>query len=224
MSRPMNHLALLATGLVAALTVAACSSNPGDLDGLGGSGDDTQGGGGNTSPAAACAASTVTYTGFDGADLAGSRVQAVAGADHVRLKPYPLLYGDFERVLGPMPATAKAQFDGAASSFDAARPRYLVEPKATGVGMTSWFDVSFGMANVYVTANAAKYGAMPTPDTAKDFCTTFAKSAWRRDATPDEITSCVDLATTKLGMEPSAARRWTYVLASLLSTADFLGY
>ncbi len=203
-----------------AMTAALGCSSSDELEGGDGTNPDDK----TPEEIAAQCSSPRTYKGFDGVDLATGRATALAGANRVRLKPYGLLYAEFERVLGKLPAEAATTFKDAADSFDVVRPRYYVEPKSTGVGMTAWFEVSFAMSEVYVKANAAKFAALPTAASARTVCEEMTNLAWQRRGSEAELGACVDFATTKLTAEKVPERAWSYVVATILSSADFLGY
>jgi hypothetical protein len=164
-----------------------------------------------------------THTGFDGASLAINRSTKALGIDRSRVKPYPVLYGEMERVLGTLPQAVGDAFFRAAPSFELPPPRWYDEPKATGVGMSAYYNVAFVAALAHVEGKPS-FAALPTASSAKEVCETMAHSAWRKRPAQAEIDRCVELATTKLAKESNPKRRWAYVIASVLSTPDFLSY
>jgi len=70
----------------------------------------------------------------------------------------------------------------------------------------------------------ADLATAPTKESAEKFCTSMMRKAWSRSASPEEIAGCATLATDKLGTEPDAKRKWSYVCASVLSSSHFLTF
>jgi hypothetical protein len=66
--------------------------------------------------------------------------------------------------------------------------------------------------------------SMPTEESAATMCSALMRKAWSKTPSPEEITACTTLATTKLAAEPDARRRWAYVCASVLSSSQFLTF
>lgn len=160
-----------------------------------------------------------SYRGFDGNALEASRINEGVGVNRARIKPYSVLAGELARVLGQAPPGLAA----AAGSFDAPPARWYEEPAATGVGLSTLYSVVFEGALAYAKANA-QYAAAPTAQSASAECTAFMKKAWNRAPSPNEVTECVGFATTKLGKETNAQRKWAYVLSSVLTSTGFLAY
>lgn len=214
-------LSLLSLGAL----VAACGDDPGALTGRHNTpagGDGTNAGDGTSSPQAVeCTAKPQgrSYVLFDGSKMEESRVNENVGMNHARLKPYAVMSGEYQRVLGVVPASLA----GAAGSFDDPPPRWFAETDYSGVTLSAAFDISFDACTAATKTDAA-FAAAPTAATAQTQCAAWARKAWSRTASPDELSACVDLATTKLADEPDARRRWTYVCASILSSAQFLTY
>lgn len=160
-----------------------------------------------------------SYKGFDGVGLEAERVNENIGLNRGRIKPFAVLAGEFTRVLGRVPAGLA----GEADSFEAPPARWYEEPRATGVGLATLYTVSFEGALAYAKADA-KFAAAPTAATAATECGAFMAKAWNRTASPNEITECVTLATTKLDKETNPQRKWAYVFASVLTSTGFLTY
>jgi hypothetical protein len=160
-----------------------------------------------------------SYTLFDGSHMEESRVNENVGLNRARLKPYAVMAGEYQRVLGLVPPSLA----GAAGSFDDPPARWFSETEYSGVSMHALFDISFEAGGA-ATKTAPDFAAAPTDATAPAQCTTWMREAWSRSPSPEEIGACAELATKKLGDEPDARRRWTYVCASILSSAQFLTY
>jgi hypothetical protein len=207
------------------LVVAACSSTDDDVL-LDGPAADPTGDPAKGDVTLECRTDKVgrEYKTFDGSSLVQSRATKALGVDRARVKPLPILYGDIERVLGKMPAPVATSFLAAAPSFDLPPVRWFEETKATGIGISTYYELTFGAALAHIDANAASYAALPTADTAKKVCDEMAHTAWRRRPAAAEVDRCSELATTKLAKETNPKKRWAYVIASVLSTADFLSY
>ena len=134
-------------------------------------------------------------------------------------KPFAVLQGEYQRAIGLVPASLAAS----AGSFDAPPPRWFEEAQHSGVSLNAIFDVSFEGCLAY-TKTPAELATAPTAESAATFCGALMRKAWSRTASPDEIASCTNLATTKLAAEPDARRRWTYVCSSILSSSQFLTF
>lgn len=160
-----------------------------------------------------------SYVLFDGSKLESSRVNENVGINRARLKPFNVLQGEYQRVLGLVPASLAASAD----SFDEPPARWYAEAQHSGVSLNAIFDISFEGC-VALTKTAPEYAAAPTAETATTVCTSLMRKAWSRSASPDEITSCTNLATKKLATEPDARRRWAYVCSSILSSSQFLTF
>jgi hypothetical protein len=223
------HAALAASRLVpcltragvpalAALLVAACDDLPNSLLGSGDRNTDPNA----TAEALQCKDKPAgrSYASFDGSSkLEDSRLNEMSAANLARFKPYAVMAGEYQRVLGVVPKSLA----GAASSFDSPPDRWYADPSPSGVSLSTSFDISFEACGAAL-ASGTGHDQAPTADTATDYCTTTMRKAWSRSPSPDEIGVCVDLATQKLGAEPDPRRRWTYVCASILSSSHFLTF
>lgn len=224
--KSFDHLSLLATLTAVSLCVVACgSSDPDELTDRRNGGAGTPGA--NTDdPNAAPGALECTvkpdgrsYLLFDGTKLEDKRPNENVGVNRARVKPFGVMKGEYQRVLGLVPAS----LDGSAGSFDEPPARWFAEAMHSGVSLNAVFDISFQGCAAF-TKTAAEYAAMPTAETAATVCTSLMRKAWSKTPSPEEITSCVALATTKLGAEPDARRRWAYVCSSILSSSQFLTF
>lgn len=228
-----RHTSLLATAFaVGALgvSVAACSDNPDALTGRHNTdpaaADGTPNGANPNDPNAAPGALECTakpegrsYTLFDGTKMEATRTNENVGVNRARIKPFSVMQGEYQRVLGVVPASLAT----AAGSFDEAPERWFAEAEHSGVSLNAIFDISFDGCLQY-TKTAADYAAAPTDATATTVCTALMRKAWSKTPAPEEIASCTTLATTKLAAEPDARRRWAYVCASVLSSSQFLTF
>jgi hypothetical protein len=193
------------------ILVAACDS-PDSL--LGGRDPGSEN---NTAAALQCTVKPAgrSYASFDGTKLEDKRANENSSANLARFKPYDVLSSEYHRVLGVDPASLATS----SSSFDAPPDRWFAEPAPSGVSLNAMFDLTFQACSASV-----KSTAMPTADSARDYCTATMRKAWSRSPSPDEVGACTDLATQKLGAETDPRRRWAYVCASILSSSNFLTY
>lgn len=160
------------------------------------------------------------YKGFGGISLAAGRIIEVPKeGDRFRVKPYLTLAGEFTRVMGAVPASLAAN----ASTFAAAPDRWYIEPQASAITLFTSFRVSYEAA---LTAAAAdpKYAAAPTEQTATANCTTFARQAWNRIPSTEEIAACTRVALIDTAAETDIKARWAYTLASVLTATGFIAY
>ena len=160
-----------------------------------------------------------SYLLFDGKKLEESRLNENVGVNRARQKPFVVMKGEYQRVLGLVPASLEAS----AGSFDDPPARWYAEAQHSGVSLNAIFDISFEGCAVF-TKTAPEYAAAPTAETAKTVCGTLIRKAWSHSASPDEIAACSDLAINKLAAEPDARRRWAYVCSSILSSSQFLTF
>jgi hypothetical protein len=160
-----------------------------------------------------------SYTFFDGTKLEDRRLNENGIANRARFKPHAVMAGEYRRVLGVVPKS----LERAAASFDAPPERWFAEPAHSGVSLSAAFSISFEACAGSI-ASSAEQAQAPTEESAKHYCATLMRKAWSRSPSPEEIGGCVDLATQKLGDEPDARRRWSYVCASILSSSYFLTF
>ena len=220
-----NHtLGLLASLVLIGATTAACADDPAAL--TGGNGPSAPGTANPDDPNGTPAALQCTdkpqgrsYVLFDGSKLEDTRVNENVGVNRARLKPFTVLNGEYQRVLGLVPASLAAS----GSSFDEPPARWYAEAQHSGVSLNAIFDISFEGCRA-LTATAPDYAAAPTTETATAMCSALIRKAWSRSASPEEIASCTNLATQKLSAEPDARKRWTYVCSSILSSSQFLTF
>lgn len=224
----ITRYATVTIALSALTLLAACGEDPNELTGRGSrsgtsGGDGTSGGGdGTVTPEALqCTEKPEgrAYTNFDGQRLDYQRVNENVGVNRARLKPYAVMAGEYQRVLGLVPPSLAT----AGGSFDEPPARWYAEAQHSGVSLNAIFSISFEGCQTF-TKTAPEYAAAPTAETASTVCSTLMRKAWARSPSPDEINACVTLATTKLASEPDARKKWTYVCSSILSSSQFLTF
>lgn len=160
-----------------------------------------------------------SYVLFDGSKLEDTRVNEGDDINRARFKPYAVMAGEYQRVLGVVPKSLAS----AGPTFDAPPERWYSEPSHSGVSVSSAFDVSFEACEAHV-ASSSDFAALPTADTANRYCGSTMRKAWSRTPSPEVLDDCVELATKKLDAEPDPRRRWSYVCAAILSSSNFLTY
>lgn len=249
----MKKLALVLLPL--SLLVVACSSSEGTdcLDGEScndpnnpdgpGKGDDPGTTPANAPPAPLCADTGKPHVGLGGTELTVGRAEAIAQSDRGRMKPYSVLQNDYARVLGA--ANNPGLIGATGSTFGSPPARWYSEPQANAVALFTAFRVAFEGCLEYTgavqnsqgaTVGDAKYGTAPDAAAARTECSAWARKFWSRDATPDELQACVDVAVTDSVNETVAdngnlvtkptepKRRWAYACATVLSSTGFLAY
>jgi hypothetical protein len=224
---------LMASTLLA-LGTMGCSSGgldiPGDGQGGGAGGGGTGAGGGGTGTASTpplCTTTGTTYAGFGGSTLGTDRVQAVQGADRGRMKPFTAMYttaasgasNEFMRVSSYTPPILANN----GATFSAPPANWYQEPEASAIGIYTSYRAAF-QSCLQVTATGAEYSAAPTTATATTECTSWTRKFWSRDASPDELTACENVATNDTATEADVNKRWAYVCASVLNSAGFVSY
>jgi hypothetical protein len=171
-------------------------------------------------PTAQCADMAAKYVGFGKSDLLSDRVDAVAGVNRQRFKPYSALTAEYPRVTK---MAAPALLGQSGSTFGQPVARWNQEPEGSAVNLYTAFRIAFESC-LTLTATSEKYAAAPTDASAGGECSAFARSFWSRTANPDEIKACVQVATVDSTKETDVRRRWAYTCASVLSAAGFLTY
>lgn len=160
------------------------------------------------------------YKGFGNVNLVAGRVTEVAkDGDRYRVKPYTALSGEFTRVMGAVPASLTAN----AATFAAAPDRWYVDTQASAVTLFTSFRVAYESA-LTIAGSDAKYAATPTEESASANCTAFARQAWNRLPSADEVNACKKVALLDTAAETDIKARWAYALASVLTAAGFLAY
>ena len=210
------------------ISMAACSADPGSL----GDGDGTDPGGtdpgtdpGGTDPGGtdpgnqACTTTGKSYVGFGGTQLAATRIDAKVGGDRDRMKPFSALQTEYQRVLANQPAT----LTGSGPTFGQPGARWYAEPQASAVSIYQAFTVAFDGCLTY-TATPPQYAAAPDANSAATECAAMTRKFWSRNATPDEIAACVNVAMVDTSKEPDAKRKWAYTCAAVMTSAGFVTY
>jgi hypothetical protein len=213
--------------LTAALVIAVgCSEEPADeLGRSGGPGTDPASGAPpGTDPAAVppapqCPGAGRPYLGIGGVDLRVSRVDAAAGTDRGRMKPYSSIGGELTRVVGVAPTSVP---EIGAAQGETPR-RWYLEPQGSAMAIYSSHRVAFD-ACLTMTATAPAYAAAPTAATAQAECARLATKAWSRRPLQEEVDVCVKLAVQDSASEPDVRRRWAATCAAVVSAAGFLTY
>jgi hypothetical protein len=225
---------------VVGITIAACTGNPDELTGMGvrpgGDGQPCEsnsqcasnvceegkcvGDGPSVDPAALkCTQGPNgrSYVLFDGSKLEAKRDNENVGINRARVKPYPTLEKEFQRVLGVVPPSLK----NSAASFDSPATRWFQEADLSGVSLNAFASIAFEACSAY-TKSASEFASAPTEESAKEQCKKLMRKAWSRSASPDEISGCAKLATTI--NESDVRKKWAYTCTSVLSAAQFLTF
>lgn len=160
------------------------------------------------------------YKGFGNVNLVAGRPTEVAkDGDRYRVKPYTSLSGEYTRVMGAVPASLTAN----AATFAAAPDRWYVDTQASAVTLFTSYRVAYE-AGLALAAADSKYAAAPTDASATENCTTFARQAWNRLPSAEEVNACKNVALVVTAAETDIKARWAYTLASVLTAAGFLAY
>jgi hypothetical protein len=224
--KTMTHISILiAASLIACGKAPTHKATPGTgtTQGAGGENQDDQTGAGGNNPSAMLTCSLTdgkAYKGLGNVNLVAGRVTEVPKeGDRFRVKPYTALSGEFTRVMGAVPASLTAN----ASTFASAPDRWHVETQGSAVVLFTSFRVAYEAA-LTVAGTDAKYAAAPTEESATANCTAFARQAWNRLPTADEISACTKVALVDTAAEADIKARWAYTLASVLTATGFIAY
>ena len=99
--------------------------------------------------------------------------------------------------------------------------RWSKEQQLSGVSLYQGFLASFQGCLTF-TASPTVYAAAPTATTAATECANFQHRFWSAIPTAAETQSCVDFAVSAANNDTDPRRRWAYVCASVLTSAQFL--
>jgi hypothetical protein len=157
------------------------------------------------------------YTGLGGVSLDGDRLDILPGTDRSRVKPYAIMPGEYQRVLGTTPSRINNQN----GTFDAPPARWANEQQLSAISLYQAYVAAFQGCLTY-TASAAAYSANPTTATATTECANMQRRFWSRVPTAAESSACVTYATSTQNDDPAPRRRWAYVCSSVLASAWFL--
>lgn len=160
-----------------------------------------------------------TYLGYGKIALESDRVNEAAGENRARVKPFSVLSGEYTRAVGAPPASLAAN----ASTFGDVPVRWYEEAHSSAVELSTAYRIAFDGCLTF-TATAAEFSAVPDTMTAPAECTSMMKKFWSQTPQPAEIASCSNYATTALGKEPNARRRWAYVCAAAMTSTRFLTF
>ncbi|MDQ3365217.1 MAG: hypothetical protein M3680_07300 [Myxococcota bacterium] len=162
---------------------------------------------------------TRAYLGFGGGALDADRAAIVAGSDRVRIKPYAALSAEYRAALG------LADFDtrAFAATFGAPPARWFSEPAASANTLYAAFALAYDACSRQ-TATAAAYASAPTAELAALNCRDYARRAWHREATDDEVLACATYAVDQTDPADEPRRRWAYACAAVLSASGFIAY
>lgn len=190
---------------------------PEDGEGAGGGGPGGSDGTNNDPTQPGSCKEGLPHTGFASADLNADRKPGGIGSDRRRVKPFSALRSEFQRAIGNVPGALA----GSAAAFGDVPARWYSEPTAGAVSIYSTYTLGFTAC--YDSMTDAKFGQMPTNETATAECSAMQRKMWQRTATPDETKACVDHAMG-LTEETVARRRWAHACASVVSAAGFTTY
>lgn len=158
-----------------------------------------------------------SYVGFGGVTLEEDRLDLTANTDRHRVKPYRMLVGEINRVLGVTPGGITGQ----AATFNEPPQRWSWEPEMSAVSMFQLFTAAF-QGCLQKTNTGTAYAANPTATTAGAQCEAWQRAFWSREPTAAEKTACVSFATSTANGDTNPRRRWAYTCASVLSSAGFI--
>jgi hypothetical protein len=223
-----NSAAMTAGGALLLLAfLTGCSSGPKGLnipdEGTGPEGETVTpdgGGGGGGTTGGVCTELGRGYISFEGQKLEADRVDANAGVDRARMKPYSALLTEYPRVLG---AAAPASLADDGATFDEPVKRWFTEPQASAVSIFAAYSVAFEGCMTSMKGQA-KYTTAPTTTTAATECAAMQRKFWSRTPSPEETSACVTLASTGLASEPDALHKWVHTCASVMTSGGFVTF
>ncbi len=159
------------------------------------------------------------YAGFGGVQLNADRVDAEAGLDRLRMKPYSSLPAEYLRVLGKTPSSITGQ----GATFGEAGARWFEEAQSSAVRIDTSYRAAF-QGCLDTTLAPPQYGSPPDAVSGPIECSAFARKFWSRTMSSDELATCASFAANDTVKEANARRRWAYVCATVLTASGFLTF
>lgn len=160
-----------------------------------------------------------TYTGFAGTPLEAGRPEIAAGSDRVRLKPFVALATEYARALGLGTFNTQAY----AATFGRPPARWYAEPAASANTVYAAFALAFEACTAH-TLTPPIYADAPNTTSAGLACRDFARRAWHRDATDEEVAACVTYTVDQTNSADAPRKRWAYSCAAVLGASGFLAF
>lgn len=157
------------------------------------------------------------YGGFGGRSLDGDRLDQAVGKNRLRVKPYPMLVTEYNRVLGSTPAFIQNK----GQTFSQPGARWDVEQELSAVSLYQAFQGSFQGCLTF-TSTGTQFAANPTAATANTQCAALQRRFWSRVPTAAETAACVTFATSAVNNDANPRRRWAYTCAAVLTSTGFL--
>lgn len=140
-------------------------------------------------------------------------VSGEIGLDTLRVKSYDAIKSDYERVFGEVPAGLEAS-EGAFRQT----PDFWYQERALGA-------VSLNvLANAAVEACRASDLPAANATAVRSACEGWAQSMWLRDATTEELDSCVDTALNLTSGLGDATKQVEFACASMMISIPALTY
>ncbi len=99
--------------------------------------------------------------------------------------------------------------------------RWSNEQQLSGISLYQAFLASFQGCLTFV-AGPTQYATAPTAATAATECANFQRRFWSAVPTAAETQTCATFATSAINDDTNPRRRWAYVCASVLTSAQFL--
>jgi hypothetical protein len=202
----------LTMAILSTLTLGACVGE------IGGTDDDMDGdGSGSDMPPVTCEAAR-TYTGFGG-PLETDRPTIEPGSDRMRVKPFGVLASEYNRALAITGFNTTAY----AATFGKPPARWYQEPLASANTIFAAYSLAFSGCK-QKTATGADFAMAPSPTVADRLCRDFVRTAWSREATDAEATTCATFAVSQTDASDDTRKRWAYTCAAVLTASGFLAY
>lgn len=164
-----------------------------------------------------CTVEARSYAGFGG-PLEAGRVEAVAGSDRLRMKPFAALADEYRRVTGLDVPTGPYR-----ATFGSPPARWYEEPQASANTLFAAYSMAFEGCLEY-TATGEEFSAAPSAGNAEQVCAGMAATFWDREATADEASACATFAVSETKPEDGPRKQWAYACAAVLTSASFLSY
>ena len=143
------------------------------------------------------------------------------GVNRARFKPFAVMAGEYQRVLGVVLRRASR-----ARRHRSTSPAARWYAEAQLLGRLAQRDLRRSRSRVASPTRRRRRirGGADRRDRAHGVRSAHAQGVEPRRLRPKRSRRCADLATKKLAAEPDARRRWAYACASVLSSSQFLTF
>lgn len=167
-----------------------------------------------------CEPSENTYEGFGGRKLKvgfESDSKELINSNRLQLKPLTAYAQDIKRITGITPdAIEKAR-----ASLEPFDSRWWEKTQTNSINLYASFRIAFEAASRWIETEDS-FKNLTTPEDIEFKCSELMQVAWLKEASRSQVETCRSYVEANMDLGESVA--WSYTVASILSSAEFLSY